>query len=178
MAITDKLSAIADAIRGKTGGTDKLTLDGMAQAIADIETGGGSGGGASGIYMAKITPAEDVGGLTITHNLGTTDILLAAIFAESFGSFTPGRNGSLAHLWAKTKIPIIRDGNGYDMNFRYDTGNQYITYAMAAASGGFVKFPDGDTAYFPAASSSAALQFFAGVTYTVIIMAASAFVGV
>lgn len=175
MALTEKLTNIADAIRTKTGSADKLTLDGMAQAIAGIEIGGGSGGGTSGIYMAKITPAEDVGGFTITHNLGTTDILLAAVFAESFGSFTPGRSGSLSHLWAKTEIPIIRGGNGYDMNFRYDTGNQYITYAMAAASGRFVTFPDGDTAYFPAAGSTAATKFFAGVTYTVIVMAASAF---
>lgn len=45
MALIDKLSAIADAIRGKTGGTDPLTLDAMAEAIAAIETGGGGAGG-------------------------------------------------------------------------------------------------------------------------------------
>lgn len=42
MALTDKLTAIADAIRGKTGGTDALTLDQMATEISGIETGGGS----------------------------------------------------------------------------------------------------------------------------------------
>ena len=36
-----KLTAIADAIRGKTGGTDALTLDDMPAAIASIQTGGG-----------------------------------------------------------------------------------------------------------------------------------------
>lgn len=41
MALTDKLSAIADAIRGKTGGTEELTLDQMVDAIAGIESGGG-----------------------------------------------------------------------------------------------------------------------------------------
>ena len=46
MALIDKLTNIADAIRGKTGGTDPLTLDAMAEAIAGIETGGG--GGSSG----------------------------------------------------------------------------------------------------------------------------------
>ena len=40
MTIQDKLTKIADAIRTKTGGTDKLTLDGMATAIGNI-TGGG-----------------------------------------------------------------------------------------------------------------------------------------
>ncbi len=42
MALTDKLSAIADAIRGKTGKSGELTLDQMAEEIAGIETGGGS----------------------------------------------------------------------------------------------------------------------------------------
>lgn len=39
--VAEKMTAIADAIRAKTGGTDPLTLDGMAAAIAGIETGGG-----------------------------------------------------------------------------------------------------------------------------------------
>ena len=39
--LTDKLTNIADAIREKTGGTDALTLDGMAQAIEGISAGGG-----------------------------------------------------------------------------------------------------------------------------------------
>lgn len=43
MALTNKLSAIGNAIREKTGGTDLLTLDQMATEIANIS--GGSGGG-------------------------------------------------------------------------------------------------------------------------------------
>lgn len=42
MALTDKLTAIADAIRGKTGKADGLTLDQMPTEIANIQTGGGS----------------------------------------------------------------------------------------------------------------------------------------
>lgn len=41
MAIINKLTAIADAIRGKTGGTELLTLDQMVDAINGIQTGGG-----------------------------------------------------------------------------------------------------------------------------------------
>lgn len=44
-ALDTKLTAIANAIRGKTGKTDALTLEQMAAAIAGIQTGGGSGGG-------------------------------------------------------------------------------------------------------------------------------------
>ena len=42
MALTSKLTNIADAIREKTGSTDALTLDAMAEAIAGIESGGGA----------------------------------------------------------------------------------------------------------------------------------------
>ena len=42
MALTDKLTAIGNAIREKTGGTELLTLDQMATQIASITTGGGS----------------------------------------------------------------------------------------------------------------------------------------
>lgn len=41
MALTDKLTAIGDAIRSKTGGSDLLTLDEMPQEIQSIQTGGG-----------------------------------------------------------------------------------------------------------------------------------------
>lgn len=41
MALTDKLTNIAEAIRGKTGKTEEMTLDQMASEIAGIETGGG-----------------------------------------------------------------------------------------------------------------------------------------
>ncbi len=39
MALTDKLTAIGNAIRAKKGTTDKYTLEGMAAAIDSIETG-------------------------------------------------------------------------------------------------------------------------------------------
>ena len=39
MALTDKLTAIADSIRGKLGTTDAMTLDEMPNKISSIETG-------------------------------------------------------------------------------------------------------------------------------------------
>lgn len=41
MALTEKLTNIADAIREKTGKEDLLTLEAMAAEISGIETGGG-----------------------------------------------------------------------------------------------------------------------------------------
>jgi hypothetical protein len=56
MALIDKLTAIADAIRGKTGKTDGLTLDQMATEIAGIEAGGG--GGAELVFETEFSIAE------------------------------------------------------------------------------------------------------------------------
>ncbi|MCM1237228.1 MAG: hypothetical protein NC489_44740 [Ruminococcus flavefaciens] len=44
MALTDKLTAIANAIRNKTGITKGLTLNEMAVAINNIDSSGGSSG--------------------------------------------------------------------------------------------------------------------------------------
>lgn len=40
MSVNEKMTAIADAIRDKIGGTDKLSLDGMAQAIPKVYEAG------------------------------------------------------------------------------------------------------------------------------------------
>ena len=44
MALTNKLTAIADAIRSKTGKTGTMTLDQMPTEIESIRSGGGGGG--------------------------------------------------------------------------------------------------------------------------------------
>lgn len=55
MALIDKLTAIADAIRDKTGGTALLTLDDMAASIAGIS----SGGGGSGVTVTEYIVTEN-----------------------------------------------------------------------------------------------------------------------
>lgn len=42
MSVNEKMTAIANAIRAKTGNTEPLGLDAMAQAIAALEIGGGA----------------------------------------------------------------------------------------------------------------------------------------
>lgn len=59
MALISKLTAIAEAIRNKTGKTDLLTLEQMPVEIAAIETGGGSSeGGDTGVEDALIQRAN------------------------------------------------------------------------------------------------------------------------
>ena len=45
MALTDKLTNIANAIREKTGSTEPMTLDDMADKILSIQTSSSGGGG-------------------------------------------------------------------------------------------------------------------------------------
>lgn len=53
MALTNKLTAIGNAIRAKNGETALYTLDEMPQKIAAIEGGGGSGSGVIGQLVPK-----------------------------------------------------------------------------------------------------------------------------
>lgn len=55
MALINKLSAIGDAIRAKTGGTEKLTLDQMPDAINSITSGSSGGASCLGLYSGKIS---------------------------------------------------------------------------------------------------------------------------
>lgn len=90
MALTDKLNAIGDAIRAKTGGTDKMTLDQMPDEIASITTGGGGlteftfNTSASGNYYAHPTSwnlfNEYLDGKSFTINLNAPP---AALFCHS-----------------------------------------------------------------------------------------------
>lgn len=58
MALTDKLTAIADAVREKTGKADEMTLDQMAVEIEGI-SGGGSGG-EKNTHVTDIITTEEV----------------------------------------------------------------------------------------------------------------------
>lgn len=89
MALTDKLTAIADAIRGKTGKSDSMTLDQMPTEIAGIVTGGG------GANVLTYTAAETLSGtgiiIEIEHGLGKIPKSFYAInetFLSVFGTET------------------------------------------------------------------------------------------
>lgn len=58
MALIDKLTAIADAIRGKTGKTEEMTLDQMATEIAGIQAGGGGNDNAIALGLLDGTLTE------------------------------------------------------------------------------------------------------------------------
>lgn len=62
MALTDKLTAIANATRAKTGTTNQMTLDEIATAINGISSGGN-------IEVKSFVPAAAVNVTTVTIDL-------------------------------------------------------------------------------------------------------------
>ena len=73
MSVLSKMTAIADAIRAKTGGTDTLTLDEMAAAIASLQAG--EGGALLPDWMTEMTSgtvtfAANTDSVSIDHGLG------------------------------------------------------------------------------------------------------------
>ena len=74
MALTDKLTYIADAIRAKGGTSELLTLDGMVEAINAIETGGGGGGPYFDVTLLTTNEApEDVSAIRIDRQTEWSD---------------------------------------------------------------------------------------------------------
>lgn len=96
MALTDKLTAIANAIRSKTGETGKMTLDQMPTKIGGIETG----------------PSIDLSGITATES----DVLDTASFMTSSGSIMQGL------IPSKNSGDVILGQNGSTVELLFPSG--------------------------------------------------------
>lgn len=74
-ALDGALTGIADAIRGKTGNTEKLTMEGMAAAIAGIQAGGGGLPEGMNAFFLTLTETYNTSAagweIIIPHGLGT-----------------------------------------------------------------------------------------------------------
>jgi hypothetical protein len=177
MSVHDKMTAIADAIRGKTGSAEKLTLEGMAAAIAGITVGGG---GMDGVYMAQVTPDSDVGEIVVEHGLGTEDILLAACWIEDMGGYSPAFNGSVLNVYLKSALPYRMSNTVNRENAViygvWNTNSANVSAISQPTSNSYVSMPVGANAFVFDSAGAASAKYFGGVTYTVLIVAASAFV--
>ena len=108
MALIDKLTAIADAVRAKTGGTELLTLDQMAAEIAGI-----TAGGENGVTVFDFTPDEDTNSF-IFDGVYFSPIRLAAVFLPSPDNYTTV-NGTILD-GCKIDNDILQLGTGYIRN--------------------------------------------------------------
>lgn len=172
-----QLSALLNQANNTTGKADANLTAAIASLVAGFGQGGSGGGSARGIYMAKVTPETDSEALTIQHNLGTTDILLAAAFAETLGEITPSFNGALAKFWAKTDIPVretsTSSAQNYNAYFSYITGTTLASVGAPNTPAYRCRVVDENTFEFRR-SGSAIARYIAGVTYTIIVVAANA----
>lgn len=175
-SVKAKLQGLISLANATTGKTDTDLTAAVNALIAGFGQGGSSGG-ASGIYMAKITPASDVNRLQVVHNMGTTDILFAACFAETLGDITPTKNGTMARFYAKTDVPFrfgsTSSGDNYQVFSNYLAASGWVN-GGGVTNASYSSYPEDEDAFsFPMSASN--MMYIAGVTYTVIIMAASAF---
>lgn len=170
-----QLNALLNQANNTTGKTDTNLTAAIASLAAGFGQGGSGGGSASGIYMAKVTPSEDLAGMAIAHNLGTTDILLVACWAETLGDIVPATTASLAKFWAKTDIATQRGGGGFSPGYAWNTKNQYASPSLPnIANYEKLTVTDENNIFLPMCSSGTTNRYLAGVTYTVIVIAANA----
>lgn len=107
MALTDKLTAIAEAIRGKTGGTEALTLDQMAAEIAGIETGGGGLAYDMGEFVLDADTVSGKG-ISVPHSLGVTPEFIcvwtdhwAGLTSENPVTYDDAKRTAAGFIWLK-----------------------------------------------------------------------------
>ena len=156
MALIEKLTAIADSIRAKTGGTDPLTLDAMAEAIANIEAGGGGGGigptitvetviatesGTTGDvvhnYLKTLFPNLDDVALCLFKALIVKDVETAkqtnngllGIYATYYASASPSVNQGMLR-WRNGSYSVAQNGSGFDVLLASGTEFYMVTVDM------------------------------------------------
>lgn len=113
MSVVSKLTAIADAIRAKTGGTTEMTLDQMATAISGIQTGGG------GLTVATGSSTPESG-----QTIGTIETGLSSIAYLVF------YKGSISATGLVQAVYVASEGNTYMVYC-----SSYSTYMKSFATG-------------------------------------------
>jgi hypothetical protein len=175
MALTDKLTAIANAIREKTGGTELLTLDQMPTEIAGIETGGGGGGAI--IEYGSYTPAEDTVGLKCssgrmaeTHTFPSFLIMKKHQEPGTAETASSIQDGALM-IWEKISVESGNSGV-YEVNADIRAVGRYTSLPMTLYQRGGSNIPDYKDNYFDGAEnvfylfgSRDNMKYLAGITY-------------
>lgn len=176
MSIHSKMTAIADAIRGKTGGTALLTLDGMAAAIASIASGGSSNGLA--YDMGEFVLDADTNAnldIIVPHNLGEKPGFIIVWTDAYVGIANPDTTyaTSLGFVWLDGFMGLdnwytssaVGEGRGTTVNFTQSkgwTGMNVVKPTSYAYTMNPAKVTDIE---FPLVNIANTIYWRAGITY-------------
>lgn len=144
MALTDKLTSIADAIRAKGSTTDMLTLDGMVEAINAIETVSGGSSGTEVIITSAVTNAEQLAkAIFPSFPLGFDPNAVYAVGWKGINDSTPVDNqiggfviitnnlgsGMTAGVRYRSKWEVMM-GFTYQYDAAVTIGDKYVWYKL------------------------------------------------
>ena len=136
MALIDKLTAIADAIRSKTGSTETMTLDEMVTAIANITTGGVPSDTitlSDGTELPKPTLKEGCNYAIIFKNSNYYSMLetsnrfanVNSWISIANSSYTIGTSSAVCYI---SKLPVnFNEFNSWSEPTKYDLSNASFT---------------------------------------------------
>ena len=138
MALTDKLTAIANAIRAKTGKTNAMTLDEIATEIASI-----SGGGSSGVdnkrYFVKDTKRKYDNFKLWGYNgfRGNADFQAVAPHTTNYQTFTTDVMDLSTYNKAYIKFTAIEyyTDNSYPTDLNFILANTAYTSSLSTGNG-------------------------------------------
>lgn len=123
MSVNEKMTAIADAIRGKTGKSAPLTLDQMATEIAGIQVGEGSGGCSGFEYANGLNRA-----FMYAEFPSGTELDIA--FGSKVTSVHENRNETFAYCFYRaTGVKKIRFNKTPIYTSPYDMGYMFEPYS-------------------------------------------------
>ena len=147
MALTDKLTAIADATRAKTGTTNQMTLDEIATTINGISI-------KKGISMFIIpTENKSYDAFTINHSLYSEYVDTNFPFYIVIGCFITGISGMVGKILKvdRNKLTINEMSFGKPANLHPlinesliaispGSSNKQMTFSQTANNGGIYLF--------------------------------------
>lgn len=174
MALTDKLTAIADAIRSKGGTTDQLTLAGMVDAINAIQTG--SGGTGLAYDMGEfVLESDTIGGSTptyIAHNLGEKPGFILVWTDDYVGvTNTHGNITALGFVWFNQIMGLenwftsAAKGEGTTVNFTQSKEKDGMNVAKPTSAAYTLKSGNVSSESFILVKTGSSDYWRAGVTY-------------
>ena len=165
MALTDKLKAIADAIRAKSGKTNVMTLDDMAAEVAAISSGGGEAdsllaGGLVQISNEHVTALRDYALYMHTKDLIAVDFPNVT----SIGSYALGSCNVLAD------VPKLQTVGSSAFNCCFVLEHVDFPLLEVIQSGGFGYCKALKSVYFPNVTTIAATAFSGCTALTTVVL--------